>query len=101
RRNLVMNIRQITNRVTLAIVVLSFAGCAASVASNSDGSSASTRSKAGTTAAIKLINVSYDPTRELYAEFNKAFAQHWLEEHGHKVTIDQYTGGSRETVHTG
>src|SRR3954454_7317341 len=38
---------------------------------------------AGTT----LLNVSYDPTRELYADVNKAFARHWKEQSGESVTI--------------
>lgn len=43
---------------------------------------------------INLLNVSYDPTRELYREFNAAFAKHWQEKTGDKVTIDQSHGGS-------
>jgi len=41
-----------------------------------------------------LLNVSYDPTRELYQEFNQAFAKHWQEETGNTVTIDNSHGGS-------
>jgi len=33
-------------------------------------------------AAVELLNVSYDPTRELYTEFNKAFADHWKKQTG-------------------
>lgn len=43
---------------------------------------------------LALLNVSYDPTRELYAEFNAAFAQHWEATTGQKVTIKQSHGGS-------
>jgi sulfate transport system substrate-binding protein len=43
---------------------------------------------------IKLLNVSYDPTRELYQQFNAAFAQHWKEKTGDTVTIQQSHGGS-------
>ncbi len=43
---------------------------------------------------FKLLNVSYDPTRELYAEFNAAFAKHWESKTGDKVTIQQSHGGS-------
>ncbi len=43
---------------------------------------------------INLLNVSYDPTRELYREFNAAFAKHWQEKTGDKVTVDQSHGGS-------
>ncbi len=43
---------------------------------------------------VSLLNVSYDPTRELYQEFNERFAAHWLEKTGQKVTIRQSHGGS-------
>ena len=41
-----------------------------------------------------LLNVSYDPTRELYRAFNTAFAKHWASRTGEKVTIRQSHGGS-------
>jgi sulfate transport system substrate-binding protein len=41
-----------------------------------------------------LLNVSYDPTRELYAEFNTAFAEYWKQKTGNTVTIEQSHGGS-------
>jgi sulfate transport system substrate-binding protein len=43
---------------------------------------------------IKLLNVSYDPTRELYTDFNTAFAKFWKEKSGDTVTINQSHGGS-------
>ena len=43
---------------------------------------------------VTLLNVSYDPTRELYAEFNAAFAKHWKAQTGHDVIIQQSHGGS-------
>lgn len=45
-------------------------------------------------ADIKLLNVSYDPTRELYTDFNKAFAAHWKAKTGDNVTIQQSHGGA-------
>jgi sulfate transport system substrate-binding protein len=45
-------------------------------------------------AETTLLNVSYDPTRELYQEFNKAFAKHWKAQGGESVTIKQSHGGS-------
>lgn len=45
-------------------------------------------------ADITLLNVSYDPTRELYAEFNKAFATAYQKETGKSVEIKQSHGGS-------
>jgi sulfate/thiosulfate-binding protein len=41
-----------------------------------------------------LLNVSYDPTRELYKDYNEAFAKHWKAESGETVTIQQSHGGS-------
>jgi sulfate transport system substrate-binding protein len=41
-----------------------------------------------------LLNVSYDPTRELYKDFNAAFAKHWKAEGGDDVSIRQSHGGS-------
>ncbi len=41
-----------------------------------------------------LLNVSYDPTRELYQEFNTAFAKHWQQKNNEKVIIRQSHGGS-------
>lgn len=43
---------------------------------------------------VELLNVSYDPTRELYTEFNAAFAEHWKEKTGQDVAISQSHGGS-------
>jgi len=43
---------------------------------------------------ITLLNVSYDPTRELYQEFNAAFAKHWLAKTGQSVSVKQSHGGS-------
>jgi sulfate/thiosulfate-binding protein len=44
--------------------------------------------------SISLLNVSYDPTRELYTEFNQAFAKHWKARTGQDVTIKQSHSGS-------
>ena len=44
--------------------------------------------------AAELLNVSYDPTRELYQELNKAFAAKWQKEAGEAVTIRMSHGGS-------
>jgi len=45
-------------------------------------------------ADISLLNVSYDPTRELYADYNKAFAKYWKAKTGDNVTIKASHGGS-------
>jgi len=43
---------------------------------------------------IKLLNVSYDPTRELYKEYNAAFAKEWKQKTGDDVVVNQSHGGS-------
>jgi sulfate/thiosulfate-binding protein len=48
----------------------------------------------GTAARVTLLNVSYDPTRELYQDFNGAFARYWLARSGQRVRVDQSHGGS-------
>jgi sulfate/thiosulfate-binding protein len=50
---------------------------------------------AGARAAnVQLLNVSYDPTREFYEEYNKAFAAYWKAKSGDSVTVNQSHGGS-------
>ena len=48
----------------------------------------------GAHARVSLRNVSYDPTRELYVEFNAAFARYWKAKTGQQVRVDQSHGGS-------
>ena len=48
----------------------------------------------GAFAETTLLNVSYDPTRELYKDYNEAFAKHWKAETGEDVTVQQSHGGS-------
>ncbi len=48
----------------------------------------------GKPAGTTLLNVSYDPTRELYQEVNAAFAKKWQAEHGQTIDIKQSHGGS-------
>ncbi|MBR1863906.1 MAG: sulfate ABC transporter substrate-binding protein [Ruminococcus sp.] len=64
------------------LAVSSFASC---------GSSASAEKEDG---KITLTNVSYDPTRELYAAYNEAFVKHYKEEFGKDIEITQSHGGS-------
>jgi sulfate/thiosulfate transport system substrate-binding protein len=51
-------------------------------------------SSAAHAAEFKLLNVSYDPTRELYEDYNKAFAAYWKAKTGDTVIINQSHGGS-------
>jgi sulfate transport system substrate-binding protein len=45
-------------------------------------------------AETKLLNVSYDPTRELYVAYNEAFAKHWKETTGEDISVETSHGGS-------
>ncbi|HEY6528793.1 MAG TPA: sulfate ABC transporter substrate-binding protein [Cellvibrionaceae bacterium] len=51
-------------------------------------------SSAGFAKDVKLLNVSYDPTRELYREYNAAFGKYWLTKTGDNVSVEQSHGGS-------
>ena len=49
-------------------------------------------------ADVTLLNVSYDPTRELYKEYNETFAKYWKAKTGDKVTVNQsHGGGGKQT----
>ncbi len=56
--------------------------------------SAGVLAMAQSAAPVQLLNVSYDPTRELYVEYNAAFIKHWKAKTGQDVTIKQSHGGS-------
>ena len=51
-------------------------------------------------ADVTLLNVSYDPTRELYDDYNKAFAKYWEAKTGKKVSVRQSHGGSGKQART-
>lgn len=59
---------------------------------SSGGSGAS--QEGGSDGQVQITNVSYDPTRELYAAYNELFQEHWKKEKGQEVTITQSHGGS-------
>jgi sulfate/thiosulfate-binding protein len=64
---------------------LGFAIAVVAIVANADRASAKD---------LTLLNASYDPTRELYHEFNDVFAKHWQQTTGDTVTIRQSNGGS-------
>lgn len=69
-------------------VAAALAGCSPSkTTSTSPGSKPASGS-------VTLLNVSYDPTRELYLDYNAAFAKYWQTKTGQAVTIKQSHGGS-------
>src|SRR5262245_42305033 len=75
--------------------LLLLAGCAAprggTPPAAGPGATSSSQASGG---AVDLLNVSYDPTRELYQQFNTAFAASWRERTGQQVTVKQSHGGS-------
>ncbi len=52
------------------------------------------RARAETPAPLQILNVSYDPTREMYAAYNEVFCRHWLEQTGQPLQVLQSHGGS-------
>ena len=77
--------------VLLLVSTVLIAGGCGSGGPSSAGASAD---RSATAAAVEMLNVSYDPTRELYQEVNQAFARRWKERQGQDVTINQSHGGS-------
>ena len=75
-----MNFKKLTI-ASIAFLTLAFAACSSSEEKHEHGKQT-------------LTNVSYDPTRELYANYNEAFAKHWKEKTGKDVEITQSHGGS-------
>lgn len=74
--------RKIIGILVLAIA-LGVTGCGKSSETAGDGKK-----------EVSLLNVSYDPTRELYAEYNEAFSKYYEEKTGTKVTVEASHGGS-------
>jgi len=74
-------------KVLVLLLLISVAALAACGGGGGNGSS-------GESVQLELLNVSYDPTRELYEDFNAAFAAYWESKTGQKITINQSHGGS-------
>jgi sulfate transport system substrate-binding protein len=77
-----------------AILALSLADCGSKNEDSAASASAAPGSTKTSLKPVTLLNVSYDPTRELYVKYNKAFAKYWKEQTGQEVTVDQSHGGS-------
>ena len=81
-----MTLLSIASRAGIVLSIAAIAAC---------GGRGSNDSAPSATSEVSLLNVSYDPTRELYREFNAAFARHWaVKTGGQRVTIKQSHGGS-------
>ncbi|HLU47562.1 MAG TPA: sulfate ABC transporter substrate-binding protein [Planctomycetota bacterium] len=80
-------------RPTMKLTLMIFAAAISVIVAGCDGSA----DKAGQPSqgkALSILNVSYDPTRELYEAYNEIFRQHWREKTGQDVKIQQSHGGA-------
>lgn len=83
------------NKKIIAITtVLALGAGILSACSSSEKAQDTADGSAGTKEAVEITNVSYDPTRELYASYNELFADYWKKTENQDVTIVQSHGGS-------
>ncbi|WCK56207.1 sulfate ABC transporter substrate-binding protein [Aneurinibacillus sp. Ricciae_BoGa-3] len=83
-----MNYKRVSLLAMITFLLASLVGC------SSGKPSAASAGNPGADGAVQLLNVSYDPTRELYDAYNKSFADYWKNKTGQQVTIKQSHGGS-------
>lgn len=81
----------LTKAVATALTVVTIAGTLTSLTGCGIGKAAD---DVDYSKSVEITNVSYDPTRELYASYNELFAKHWKELHGQDVSVVQSHGGS-------
>lgn len=81
----------LTKAVATALTVVTIAGTLTSLTGCVIGKAAD---DVDYSKSVEITNVSYDPTRELYASYNELFTKHWKELHGQDVSIVQSHGGS-------
>lgn len=86
----------VVSLVSLSLLGLTACGGGSSAPAASNASPAGNPDNKSAAAAkpVELLNVSYDPTRELYQDFNKSFASYWKNKTGQTVTFKQSHGGS-------
>ncbi|QIB70795.1 sulfate ABC transporter substrate-binding protein [Aminipila butyrica] len=77
--------------LSLALMTGVFTGC---VGNGSPGANEDGNADGKALAKVEITNVSYDPTRELYEQYNKLFQDYWKETKGQEVEITQSHGGS-------
>ena len=81
----------LTKAVATALTVVTIAGTLTSLTGCGIGKAAD---DVDYSKSVEITNVSYDPTRELYASYNELFAKYWKELHGQDVSVVQSHGGS-------
>ncbi|GAE28847.1 sulfate ABC transporter substrate-binding protein [Halalkalibacter hemicellulosilyticus] len=88
------SIRFLVKSLITTTVIISLSACNSQADESSpslDGPSANDTDQSN---SLEILNVSYDPTREFYQDFNEEFSQYWEEQTGETVTIQQSHGGS-------
>ena len=86
-------VKRFTAAALTAALAVSFTACGGSSSSSSAPASEQTENKEDN-GKLTMTNVSYDPTRELYQEYNEVFKKHYNEETGNDIEIVQSHGGS-------
>lgn len=90
-----MSMKKLSELSFVMVMILGLAACGGGSGGQSRIPSASEDPAADPMKpAVELLNVSYDPTRELYDEFNEVFAKYWRETQNQEVRIKQSHGGS-------
>lgn len=92
-----MQLSALSHRLVVVVAIslgLTSQGCSGRPAASHSGSKAEGQGTSAQRSSISLLNVSYDPTREFYKEFNEAFAKHWAAEANQDVSMRMSHGGS-------
>src|SRR6187401_1976548 len=91
-----MKISLVSRRLFLGLVGLShcLTGCTKHADEQGPAAAASTEISSAKSESVEILNVSYDPTRELWREINERFSAAYEKETGVKVSVKQSHGGS-------
>lgn len=90
----------LNKKLKVSILVVSLILSISLLASCGSNNSAVSGKNAERNGPVTLLNVSYDPTRELYQEYNTAFSKYWKQKTGQDVTVLQSHGGSGSQART-
>ncbi len=80
--------------VIVGIVLSAILGCEADANRGLENAASSSGAQISSAKPVTILNVSYDPTREFYAEYNALFATHWAAQKNQQVTVEQSHGGA-------
>ena len=83
-------IDRVSRRQAILLTAAAAAGCTGGVDSGNENA----KGAGGAAGELRLLNVSYDPTRELYAEYNTAFQRYWLGKSHRTLHVEMSHGGS-------